>query len=316
MGISILNVIAISFYKDFLIQTFHRNAERELKIAQYERDYPLSDYLKISEKPLLNKDLELVSQILDGKFVYLDWHIVYKMVKNFGINLFIWEMVLILSLSFLFYKLLWVHLKEREENRAFLEILLLSLSHKLGNFLASQRLNIEILKQTPSPTALARLENTYSFVEMEFKHTLNIIKNFKTGSQKKEKIDLKPIIKANLAQFKEPLKDKQLRLDLTDTSVKGERVNVEMIFYLLIENAIKYAQRDIFIQLKKEDNFILCLIKNDINPKVPKGSGIGLSLVHQLAQKYGIKLSHKEEDNFYILSLKWPLKKLLIPRIA
>jgi len=308
VGISILNVIAISFYKFSLKENYYHSVETELKMARYQKNYNLPSYIKVSKKPLLNKNLELLPQTLNGKFVYLDWGLGYKEVKDLATNLFLWEIALVLSLTFLFYKILWVHLKEREENRVFLEMILLTLSHKLGNFLATQRLNIEILKETSSPAALDRLERGYMFIEKEFKHTLNIIKNFKAGSREKEKINSKFVIESILGEFKDALKDKKLTLDLTEVIITGCKTDIEMIFYLVIENAVKYAKKHIFMQLKKENKFVSLFIKNDINPHIPKGSGIGISLVSQLTQKHKIGFNHREENGYFIVNFSLPLK--------
>ena len=308
MGISILNVIAISFYKFSLKENYYQRVEMELKMARYQKNYNLPSYIKVSKKPLLNKNLELLPQTLNGKFVYLDCTRGYKEVKELATNLFLWEIALVLSLTFLFYKILWVHLKEREENRFFLEMILLTLSHKLGNFLATQRLNIEILKETSSPAALNRLERGYMFIEKEFKHTLNIIKNFKACSREREKINLKFVIESILSEFKDVLKDKKLTLDLTEMIITGCKSDIEMIFYLVIENAVKYAKKHIFMQLKKENKFVSFFIKNDINPLIPKGSGIGISLVGQLTQKHKIRFNHREENGYFIVNFSLPLK--------
>jgi len=277
-------------------------------MARYQKNYNLPSYIKVSKKPLLDKNLELLPQTLNGKFVYLDWGPGYKEVKDLATNLFLWETALVLSLTFLFYKILWIHLKEREENRVFLEMILLTLSHKLGNFLATQRLNIEILKETPSPAALDRLERGYMFIEKEFNHTLNIIKNFKAGSKEKEKINLKSVIESTLAGFKDVVKDKELKLDLAEVIIRGCKTDIEMIFYLVIENAVKYAKKQIFIELKKENKFVSLLIKNDIDPLIPKGSGIGLALVRQLTQKHKIGFNHREENGYFIVNFGLPLK--------
>jgi signal transduction histidine kinase len=307
VGTSILNITAISLYRFSLKENFYRSAEMELKMARYQKSYSLPPYIKISKKPLLDKNLELLPQTLNGKFVYLDWSLGYKKIKDLAINLFLWETALVLSLTFLFYKILWVHLKEREENRIFLEMILLTLSHKLGNFLATQRLNIEILKETTSPAALNRLEKSYMFIEKEFKHTLNIIKNFKAGSREREKINLKSLVESTLVEFEDVLKDKELKSDLADVIITGCKTDIEMIFYLVIENAVKYAKRQIFIQLKKGDNFVSYLIKNDIDPQIPKGSGIGLALVRQLTQKHKIEFTPREENRYFIVKFSLPV---------
>ena len=225
---------------------------------------------------------------------------VYRKVKDLAICLFLWEAALVLSLSLIFYKLLWLHLKEREENRQFLEMLLLTLSHKLGNFLAAQRVNIEILKQTQNLKAVQRLEKGYEFMEKEAKHTLQIIKNFKGHLRQRQKIDLTALIREIVSGFKEELEGKFLDISLSPVQIYGVKTEIEMIFYILIENAVKYADKEIFMHLIFKDNKPLFIIKNDINPYISKGSGIGLKLAERLAKANKIKLTFKKENGYFI----------------
>ena len=62
------------------------------------------------------------------------------------------------------------------------------------------------------------------------------------------------------------------------------------------------------MQLKKENKFVSFFIKNDINPLIPKGSGIGISLVGQLTQKHKIGFNHREENGYFIVNFSLPLK--------
>jgi len=283
-----------------LLDAFYLHIKSELIFKQNNPRHPLPVYVKISPKPISSPEWNLFHQKFNGKFVYVNTTPVHRKVKKLAICLFLWEAALVLSLSFIFYKLLWQHLKEREENRQFLEMLLLAISHKLGNFLAAQRVNIEILKETQSPKAVERLERGYNLMEKEFKHILRIIKNFKGQLRQRQKIDLTALINEIISGFKEELEGKSLDVSLSSVQIYGVKTEIEMIFYILIENAIKYADRKILIHLIIKDNKVLFVIKNDINPQVSKGSGIGLKLSERLAQANKIKLTFREENGYFI----------------
>lgn len=301
VGLSAINIISISVYRHSLTAIFTHYLETEIKLKQYNRRHLLPEYIKVSSKPILNSNWMPYPQTINGKQVYVNWRPVYQEIKEFAFLLFLWEVVLVLALTFLFYKLLWVHLKEREENRNFLEMLLLAVSHKLGNFLAAQRLNLEILKEKYSLKAVKRLEIGYSTALKDFRHILRIIKNFKTHLRKKEKINLKTLIEDILVAFKEELQKKSLKLHLVPTEIYAVKAEIETIFYILIENAVKYAQTVVFINLTPQNKTISFMIKNDINPMVPKGSGLGLNLAQRLARENKIRLSCKENQGYFIV---------------
>ena len=301
VGLSAINIVSITFYRYSLNKTFTQHLETEIELKRYNERHLLPEYIKISEKPILAPNWTPFPQTINGKPVYVNWMPVYQQIKKFALLVFLWEVALALALTFLFYKLLWIHLKEREENRNFLEILLLGISHKLGNFLAAQRLNLEILKQKYSLEAVKRLERGYGTIEKDFRHILKIIKNFKSYLRKKEKINLKLLIEDIITTFKEELQNKSLRLHLAPIEIFAVKAEIETIFYILIENAIKYAQTAICINLALQDKTVSLIIKNDINPMIPKGSGVGLDLAQRLATKNQIRLSSKEEKGLFII---------------
>ena len=309
LGISALNFVAISFYKLSLLNAFYDKVETELKLIRENKNQNLPEYFKISNSIINEKNWVLLTPSLNGKFVYINLDHVNKKTKNFALNLFLWETFLIFALTYIFYKLLWHHIREREENRKFLELILLTLSHKLGNFLAIQKLNLEILKQKISSPALDRLNKSYNFIETEFKHTLNIIRNFKARKINVKNIELKTLIELILQQFREILNNKKIILNLKETKLTANQTDLGMIFYLLIENAVKYAEKEIYISLYNEAKNIVLFIKNDINPNVPKGSGIGLTLAKRLGERYKMKLFYDEKDGYFELKCLFPTRK-------
>ncbi|MCD6319592.1 MAG: HAMP domain-containing histidine kinase [Candidatus Desulfofervidaceae bacterium] len=301
VGLSAINIISISVYRYSLTEIFTQHLETEIKLKQCDKRHLLPEYIKISSEPILNPNWVPYPQTINGKSVYVNWRPVYQGIKEFAFLLFLWEVVLVLALTFLFYKLLWIHLKEREENRDFLELLLLAISHKLGNFLAAQQLNLEILKEKHSLEAVKRLERGYSTIEKDFRYILQVIKNFKGYLRKKEKINLKALIEDILTVFKEESQEKSLQLSLVPAEIYAAKTEIETVFYLLIENAFKYARKAIFINLFIRNKTIFFVVRNDVDPKVPKGSGVGLSLVQKLAIKNKIKLTFKRENGYFIV---------------
>lgn len=211
-------------------------------------------------------------------------------------NLLLWQSLLVLSLMLVLYKVIYRMLKHEKNYKDFLELILLLISHKFGNFLASVRGNIEILKISHDRKALDRLEKSYNFLQEDFQKIQNSITHFKEISDTKEKINLKEVIEKDLSLIA-PLT--KVILNLKDISITANRYAVENIVFSLIENAVKYSKSMIQIRLSKN-----CLaIRNDI-AETEHGSGVGLKITEALAKREGFKLNCRAKGKAYIAILK------------
>ncbi len=305
LGFSAINIVSLFFYKISWRDTFYLHIESELALKQINPSHPLPPYIKVFPHSIFSPEWEPFPRKLGGNFVYISTSPIYQRVKELATCLFLWEAALILSLSFIFYKLLWLHLREREENKQFLEMLLLAISHKLGNFLAAQRVNIEIIKTMQSPKAVKRLEMGYDLVEKELEHILWIIKNFNGRLRQKQKFDLAPLISEIISEFKEELKGKSMKVSLFSAQIYGVKTEIKMILYNLIENAVKYANKEISIQLASGNGKTLFIVKNDIKPHTSRGSGIGLNLAEKLARANRVKLAFGEKNGCFLVKVEF-----------
>lgn len=212
-------------------------------------------------------------------------------------NVLLWEFLLVLSLMLILYKIIERMLKQEKEYKDFLELIVLLISHKFGNFLASVRGNIEILKISHDRKAIERLEKSYNFLQEEFQRIQDSITRFKEVSDTKERINLKEIIERNLSLLT-PVS--RVILNLKEVSITANRNAVENIVFSLMENAVKYSKERIQIRLSKN-----CLaIRNDI-ADTEHGSGIGLKIAESLAKKQGFKLKYRAKGKNYIAVLKF-----------
>lgn len=216
--------------------------------------------------------------------------------KDFFSVLFLWEAFLILSLSYLFYKILDYSIKKEEEQKNFLELIILMISHKFGNFLSVLKTNLEILKIKKEDKVIQRLERTIGYMEEDFKTIINILKNLKQNIDKKEPVNIKEIIEYQINLFK-PV-DKKIYLRLKDKKIVATRLNIENILFLLIENSIRYSKEKIYIKSCKNAIFI----RNDI-ATTTKGTGIGLNIASYLAEREKIKIKYREKNNRFIIAI-------------
>jgi light-regulated signal transduction histidine kinase (bacteriophytochrome) len=221
----------------------------------------------------------------------------------------IWESVLLLSATLIFYRLLITHLREREKHREFLEILVLSLTHKLGNFLSSQAVNLNILHERYEDNASRRLLDEYKIITEDLDQLVRITERFKEGAIKEESnIDVKTVIEKITYQTIEPAQDKRVIISLSDRKcgITAIRDEIEIVAYLLIDNAIRYSDKLIHIKLLKIYDKVLFVVRNDKKETILKGRGMGLNIVEKLCKRYKIELRIKDNDNKFTVILAIP----------
>ena len=210
-----------------------------------------------------------------------------------------------LSATLLFYRLLVTHIRAREKNREFLEILLLSLTHKLGNFISSQIVNLNILQDKYSKSAVNRLLDEYEMINNDMDQLVRIIEGFKSGSIiEEDKINLKLLVDKLVSNIK-TLEDKDIMVRITSRKceLRGISNEIEIALYLLIDNAIKYSGGHISIRLSNMNNVIVFVIRNDKLEEFSKGTGMGLGIVDKLCNRYRIVFRVKETDDHFTAAL-------------
>ncbi len=212
-------------------------------------------------------------------------------------TLFIWETAIILTLILIFYKTIIKYIKKEEKIKKFLELMLLTITHKLGNFLSIYRVNIEILKERCNIKALQRLENAYTIIEKDFSIATKTLKKLTVREKEIKDINLKNKILEILSLFGQSLKDKKMYLSLKDTRIKIDEEDLENIIFTVIENVVKYSKTKIHIKLCSTNGYIVVAVRNDFQD-VSKGSGVGLRLVEFLIQQYKGELKTRAKKDF------------------
>ncbi|GAB6184047.1 histidine kinase [Thermodesulfovibrio hydrogeniphilus] len=211
-------------------------------------------------------------------------------------DILLWESLLALSLMLILYKIIQVLTKKEIEYQKFLELLIMLISHKFGNFLAIHRTNIDILKKRYDIKALDRLEKSYEYIQEDLSKILNTLISFKSPEEK-ETIFIKEIVEKIVFSFPQ---EKKIILKLNNTKIRTCKMKIENIIFFLFENSIKYSKSFIHIRLTSK----YLAIRNDIN-YTKRGSGIGLKIVDWLANKEKIKLRYRCTSEIFFVILKF-----------
>lgn len=239
---------------------------------------------------------DILSQSFD-KNKQMKRDFVEKRFQEYVLNVLLWEFLLVLALMLILYKVIDRMMRQEREYKDFLELLLITISHKFGNFLAAQKGNIEILKIRHEPKALHRLETSYNYLQEDLQSIVDSINRFKELSHIREKINIRELIEKSLAMSPYEL---NLKSKFRDVYVYGNRQIVENIIFPIIDNAFKYSEGNIQIRLTEK----YLAIRNRI-VSTDRGSGVGLKIAETLAKKQGFKLHFHGKGDYFISVLKF-----------
>lgn len=209
----------------------------------------------------------------------------------------IWEGILVIGTSLLLYLIIDRFLKKEQRYKTFLQLIILSISHKFGNNLSSIITNLEILKQKESSPSLDRIEKAISLLSEDIKTLTEIFKNLPIESRKEEYINIQKKFIEILNKFNP--ENKKIFLYLKPLRKYLNKTDLDIIIYNLLENSFKYSNKYIHIKMLKK-----CLIiKNDINQETKGGSGIGLLIVENLCNLNNIKFKKRVSKRSFIVIL-------------
>jgi len=218
--------------------------------------------------------------------------------RDFLYNLLLWELILVIAVSYLFYELLRQYRAYKESTRDFQEILLQSVSHKMGNFLAAQRVDVQLLSETGSQAALERIQRGYQSIEKDFRQITKIIKDFTVETSGSEACDLSSLAAEVLEEFQDGLRG-DCRFRLQPSPVQGARQELQTLVYLLVENAVKYSERRIRLRTGRVRGRGYLMVVNDLRAKPPTGTGLGLHIAGKICARNGLALRYRRKRARY-----------------
>ncbi len=213
-------------------------------------------------------------------------------------QLLLWELILIIAVSYVFSRLLNRYIRYKEEAREFQGLLLQALSHKLGNFLAAHRVDLELVRESGSHNALSRLESGYAFLERDFRHIIQVVRDYQFEEPRKERLDLAGIVRCML-EYLGPELERRVSARLQKAPIKACQIEVETVVFLLLENAARYSNSRVAVRCGSLNRKSYLFIKNDVSAASAKGSGVGLSIATRLARRNDLHITSRARPNTY-----------------
>jgi NADH:ubiquinone oxidoreductase subunit K len=213
------------------------------------------------------------------------------------------ETLVTLVVLLLVYRNFTLFLKRERATKEMVKLFFLLFTHKFGNFLSLNRINLEILTQKyGNDRSLLRLKRSYNVLEEDFKNSLRYIKGIEE-SQSPEWVDVSEVIRSSVLKYSSVFPEKGVELSLMPLKVRARRQEVESFFQLLIENAFKYASSSIKIELSRERRGYRIILVNDVGT-ASSGTGIGLKLLKFLADKIGWEVDFFPGKKLFITEIR------------
>ncbi len=218
-------------------------------------------------------------------------------------KLFLVEFFLVFMLVFIYQRVIEEYLNRLRQKEDWIKTLMLSLTHRLGNFLATQKVLLAMLKKSyPQDQKIGKLEKSLQKVQRELSLFIN---PFREGREnKKERLELEELIKETLSFFEEELKGKRLLLRTQRLYLHMNREDLQDLLYNLIGNAIRHSKELVHIRVCAKGE--LLVVRNDTSGEVRHGMGLGMELTRMVLERYqySLKLNLKRHYTAFVLFKK------------
>lgn len=244
---------------------------------------------------------EKISWLVRGDNYYKKYYIqedeqkVQQLSERYKKLVLLWEVILTVSSILLFYLVLNRTMKREKKYQEFLELVILSVSHKFGNFVSALKINLELIKSSGSKRAISSMDNYISLMQDELKVLTEILR--KTKEEDIQEVFLTEIIEEILLKL-EP-KDKKIIREYKNIRLRGDKNSIENILFILLHNSVKYSKSFIHIRIFKNR---VVGIRNDIESR-GGGSGIGLTLAKKFCQLYNWRLKVRPSKRYFTVFL-------------
>jgi len=297
VGLSILNGINFSFLKVQMKRRIDAEALLYSSVCRESKNCRLPPYFSVSPFPVSDENHRVVSAF-NGKFLILDVNSVNERLKNLAATIFIWEALILIVLVLIVAMVVNRYTKKEREIRDFLKLTLLVLTHKLGNFLAVQRLNVDILEsRCGSSKAIERLKRGYNLLEGDFQLLLDEVKGI-GRERRSESVDISEVVRRTVKAF--PFSNRDVKLKLESAKLMADRKDMENLIYIIVENAFKYSSSSVKVRTGRVGRTSYIAICNDLKGKVEGGRGIGLELAEVIAKRYNGMLRVRVNRSFCV----------------
>ncbi len=292
VGLSVINFLSVVYLKIVLEEALNREVDMAYKLYALNNLEP-PEYIKIKESPTPPEGYRVA--VYTGRhFIFVEEGYVQKKLKSFAVSLLIWEVLLVISVLILFRKVVINYIRREKEVKDIMNILLLAITHRIGNFISAQKINLELLEDSP---AVNRLRESVKGLEEHYSRTLGILELLGKGQGLEPvRVDLEAFLRKVIRSLHIP-EGVRVRVRTSKVYIKTNPVYLEILLTSLIENALKYARSRVYVRLCNGERRPLLIVRNDVREH-SGGSGMGLQIVKFTAEKMGASVRFRVRDRF------------------
>lgn len=295
MGLTMINLIFIMTINGEIEDNLRQEIKNYQILLKHNIPFDYPEYLKISKNEMDGKRYTLF-EIDKPNFFYVKNSYFNERIKNKIYLMVYWDFIILVVISLLYYFTVHRMILKEKRIRSSFEAILLIFSHKLRNYLSTQKINLELLKGI-NHSAVKRIEESYNSLNTDITAMENYVRDINIASDRIEGINLKNLLEDKLISNE----DIKIKLKTSDLVVKGNRYDLEFLLFLLIDNINKYAKSFVYIRCGIYNQRKYLVFLNDIADKKTGGLGVGLSLGEILCRKNGFSMRWKKNRCFIVL---------------
>ncbi|MDQ7038254.1 MAG: hypothetical protein Q9N26_03520 [Aquificota bacterium] len=293
IGLSMINFLSVLYLRLVLEESLEGEIDRVYRLYTLGSGVHVPDHLRISTNPVPPEGFRVVRYT--GKhFIFLREGYLRDKLRNFSVFILMWEALLVMVLIVIFQRVVVRYVRREGEVKDITGILLLALTHRIGNFLSVQKVNLELLGGSP---ALERLKESVRRLERDYRKTLDFLEDLKEGhGLEPERIDLKEAVEKIVSSM--PVREGvRVKLRLSRVYIYANPVYTDILLTSLIENALRYARTKVYIKVCGGTNRPVLVIRNDVRSHTG-GSGMGLQIVRFITRRMGAQVRYRIKDHF------------------
>lgn len=296
LGLSMINLIYIKSIRLLIEDSLRQEIINYQILLRNNIPFNYPEYLKITKNELSNKSY-ILFEVDKPNYYYVNSKYFTDKLKDKIFLMVYWDFIILLVVSLLYYFTVHKMISRERRLKNSFEAILLIFSHKLRNYLSTQKINLELLKGISS-TAVLRLENSYNSLNSDITAMENYIRNINITSEKYEDVSFKEFINEKIKY----IEDLSIVLRGKDFKVRLNIYDFEFIMFLLLDNILKYAKSKVYLRYGIFKGRRYLALINDLKSNGKHGLGVGLTLSEMLCKKNGFKIRWKKKDlNFVVL---------------
>lgn len=228
----------------------------------------------------------------------------------FGTSLLIWILGLSVIAVVLFYELLVRYFEHKERTYRFKQTISQVLSHRFGNFLVAQKINLSILEERFSEEVLCRTRQNLTEMEGQFKEIMNIIDRFRPEQLEKKVIMLQDIVLSVLEAYPEEEIEGRVKLRLQRAETFANPDEARIFIQLFLDNALRYGDKTIYIRTGTyQKNPYLIMINDITKGQLLHGAGMGLIIARNVADSLNVSFTTISRKSRYFVITLWSKRR-------